>query len=84
MAKVTVRKGEDVNRAIRRFKRKVEREGIMRDLKKKRYYSKPSILNPLFEKKKKELPLKKEDEKQTSEKLHKKDLDNFFLFQQDI
>ena len=42
MAKVTVRKGEDINRAIRRFKRKVEREGIMRDIKKKRYYSKPS------------------------------------------
>jgi len=43
MPKVTVRKGEDVNRAIRRFKRKVEREGIMRDIKKKRYYSKPSV-----------------------------------------
>tara|TARA_B100000287_G_C20406174_1_gene691637 strand:+ start:456 stop:668 length:213 start_codon:yes stop_codon:yes gene_type:complete len=43
MAQVTVRKGEDINRAIRRFKRKVEREGIMRELKKKRYYSKPSV-----------------------------------------
>ena len=43
MAHVTVRKGEDINRAIRRFKRKVEREGIMRELKKKRYYSKPSV-----------------------------------------
>lgn len=43
MAQVTVRKGEDINRAIRRFKRKVEREGIMSDIKKKRYYSKPSV-----------------------------------------
>jgi small subunit ribosomal protein S21 len=42
MPYVTVRKGEDINRAIRRFKRKVEREGIMRELKKKRYYLKPS------------------------------------------
>ena len=43
MAKVAVRKNEDINRAIRRFRRKVEREGIMRDIKKKRYYSKPSV-----------------------------------------
>ena len=42
MAKIVVRKGEDVNRAIRRFKKKVESEGIMRDIKKKRYYLKPS------------------------------------------
>jgi len=42
MPQVTVRKGEDINRAIRRFKRKVEREGIMKELKKKRYYLKPS------------------------------------------
>ncbi len=43
MAKVVVRKNENTERAIKRFKRKVEREGIMRDLKKKRYYKKPSV-----------------------------------------
>ena len=42
MAGITVKKGEDINRAIRRFKKKVEKEGIMRDLKKNRYYLKPS------------------------------------------
>jgi small subunit ribosomal protein S21 len=42
MAQVTVKKNEDINRAIRRFKRKVEREGIMRELKRRRYYLKPS------------------------------------------
>jgi small subunit ribosomal protein S21 len=42
MASVKIRKDEDINRAIRRFKRKVEREGIMRELKKRRYYLKPS------------------------------------------
>ena len=42
MASVKVRKGEDVQKAIRRFKRKVENEGILRDLKRKRYYLKPS------------------------------------------
>ena len=42
MAHVKVRPGEDINRAIKRFKRKVENEGIMKALKKKRYYLKPS------------------------------------------
>ena len=43
MAKVTVRKNEQPERAMKRFKRKVEREGIMRDIKKNRYYRKPSV-----------------------------------------
>ena len=43
MAKVTVRKNESPEKAMKRFKRKVEREGIMRDIKKKRYYRKPSV-----------------------------------------
>ena len=33
MASVTVKQGEDINRAIKRFKRKVEKEGIMKELK---------------------------------------------------
>jgi len=43
MVKVTVRKNESPEKAMRRFKRKVEREGIMRDIKKKRHYRKPSV-----------------------------------------
>ena len=43
MAKVTIRKNENAEKAIKRFKRKVEREGIMRDIKKNRYYKKPSV-----------------------------------------
>lgn len=42
MPYVRVRKGEDINKAIRRFKRKVESEGIMRELKRRRTYLKPS------------------------------------------
>ena len=42
MVNVKVRSGEPFERAFRRFKRKVETEGIMRILKKKRYYLKPS------------------------------------------
>lgn len=41
-AQVKVRKNEDPARAIKRFKRKVEASGVMRDLKRKRYYMKPS------------------------------------------
>jgi len=43
MVRVRVRKNENTEKAMRRFKRKVEREGIMRDIKKKRYYKKPSV-----------------------------------------
>jgi small subunit ribosomal protein S21 len=43
MAKVIVRKNESPEKAMRRFKRKVEREGIMKDVKKNRYYRKPSV-----------------------------------------
>tara|TARA_R110001583_G_scaffold152089_1_gene303895 strand:+ start:383 stop:586 length:204 start_codon:yes stop_codon:yes gene_type:complete len=39
---VKVRKGEDVNKAIRRFKKKYEAAGVIRDIKRKRYYMKPS------------------------------------------
>ena len=42
MAQVTLRKGEDIIKALRRLKRKIEREGIMQEIKKRRYYAKPS------------------------------------------
>ena len=42
MPTVKVRQGEDIQKAIRRFKRKVENEGIMKELKRRRYYLKPS------------------------------------------
>jgi|TARA_R110000803_G_C11822869_1_gene302194 small subunit ribosomal protein S21 len=40
--KVKVRKDEDINKAIRRFKKKYESEGVLKDIKKNRYYMKPS------------------------------------------
>tara|TARA_B100000424_G_scaffold242179_1_gene210835 strand:- start:297 stop:497 length:201 start_codon:yes stop_codon:yes gene_type:complete len=43
MARVIVRRNDNPEKALRKFKRKVEREGIMRDIKKKRYYRKPSV-----------------------------------------
>lgn len=42
MAKVTIKKGESVDRALKRLKKKIDREGIMKQLKQHRHYEKPS------------------------------------------
>ena len=42
MVEVTVREGEPLEKALRRFKKKWERDGILRDVKKKSFYEKPS------------------------------------------
>ena len=42
MVEVTVRDGEQLERALRRFKKKWERAGVLRELKKKSFYVKPS------------------------------------------
>ncbi len=38
---VSIRKGETVDRALRRMKKKLDREGIIRDVRAKRYFEKP-------------------------------------------
>lgn len=43
MTKVTVREGEHVERALKRFKRKVEQAGILKEVKKRKNYLKPSV-----------------------------------------
>ena len=46
MAHIVVDDSEDLEKAIKRFKRMVEKEGIIREWKKREYYEKPStILN---------------------------------------
>lgn len=46
MATIVVEDSENLEKAIKRFKRMVEREGIIREYKKREYYEKPStILN---------------------------------------
>jgi len=42
VVEVTVREGEPLEKALRRFKKKWERAGILRDVKKKSFYEKPS------------------------------------------
>ncbi len=46
MATITVDDSENLEKAIKRFKRMVEKEGIIREYKKREFYEKPStILN---------------------------------------
>lgn len=42
MPRVEVRPDETLERALKRFKRKLEREGILKELKAKKHYEKPS------------------------------------------
>ena len=39
---IKIRKGETMDRAIRRLKKRLDREGIIRDARAKRYFEKPS------------------------------------------
>jgi len=42
MSRVEVEKNEPLERALRRFKKKIEREGILKTLKANKHYEKPS------------------------------------------
>ncbi len=39
---VKLRKGETIDRALRRLKKRLDREGVIRDVRAKRHYIKPS------------------------------------------
>ncbi len=42
MAKIIVREGDSIERALKQFKRLCEKEGLRRDIKRSAYYEKPS------------------------------------------
>ena len=42
MPRVEVRNNEPLERALRRFKRKIEKEGILKQIKARKHYEKPS------------------------------------------
>lgn len=44
MVEVKVREGESLEDALRRFKREVEREGVLKLAREKMYYKSPSVL----------------------------------------
>ncbi len=43
MVGVTIQSNESIDRALRRFKKKYERSGVLREFKKRTYFMKPSI-----------------------------------------
>ena len=43
MSKVYVKDNEPLEKALRRFKKKIEREGIIRLVKARKHYEKPSV-----------------------------------------
>ena len=43
MVGITIQENENVDRAIRRFKKKYERSGVLKEVKRRSYYTKPSI-----------------------------------------
>ena len=42
MSEVKVRKGETVDKALRRLKKKLDREGLMREIRARRHFETPS------------------------------------------
>lgn len=42
MTEVKLRKGEPVEKALRRLKKKLDKEGVMREMRSHRHYEKPS------------------------------------------
>lgn len=42
MAEVTVYSDENIEKSIKRFKKVIDREGILLEVKKRRYYAKPA------------------------------------------
>jgi small subunit ribosomal protein S21 len=43
MTEITLRKGEPVERALRRLKKKLSREGTFEQIRRRRYFEKPSM-----------------------------------------
>ena len=57
---VEIREGENLERALRRFKRKVQRSGLYSELRKRRFYEKPSAQR----KRKREAAIRRERRRQ--------------------
>lgn len=48
MIGIIVQEGEPIDRALRRFKKKYERAGILREYRRRTAYEKPSIKNKML------------------------------------
>ena len=45
MLKIPVKEGENIERTIKKFKKKFERTGTLKELRERQKYTKPSIIN---------------------------------------
>lgn len=43
MIKVTVKENESIERALKRFKKKLDKGGIFKEFRNRQYYTKPSV-----------------------------------------
>ena len=43
MVGIVIHENENIDRAIRRFKKKYERSGVLKEVKKRSYFTKPSV-----------------------------------------
>ena len=50
MIEINVRDNESLEKALRRFKKKWERSGFLKDLKRKSFYEKPSVTKRIAKK----------------------------------
>lgn len=44
---VSVKEGENIERVLKRFKRKFEKTGVVKELRRRQQYDKPSVVNRL-------------------------------------
>lgn len=47
MIVVPVKEGENIERALKKFKRKFERTGVIKELRRRQQYDKPSVIKRL-------------------------------------
>ena len=47
MIVIPVKEGENIERALKRFKRKFEKTGVVKELRARQQFDKPSVLNRL-------------------------------------
>jgi small subunit ribosomal protein S21 len=60
--RIQLRQGEHVQAAIRRFKKIIERSGLMREVRRREHYQKPSLLRRIAKARKKKAAQRKESE----------------------
>ena len=45
MIVMPVKEGENIEKALKKFKRKYERTGVLKELRRRQYFAKPSVVN---------------------------------------